>query len=117
MGRTRLRPDPRREAGRTNFVAPDNSTQDGRQVSLGRYRVLAHIASGAMGAVYRALDTESGREVALKVLLPQLVAGKPEVVERFRREAQHGTRLSHENVVSLYEFGEAGGVYYFAMEL
>jgi tetratricopeptide (TPR) repeat protein len=98
-------------------VALDNSTQVGRQVCLGRYRVLAHIASGAMGAVYRALDSESGREVALKVLLPQLVAGKPEVVERFRREALHGARLSHENVVALYEFGEAGGVYYFAMEL
>jgi hypothetical protein len=98
-------------------VASEISAREGRPVALGRYQVLGHIASGAMGAVYRARDSESGRPVALKVLLPQLVVGKPEAVERFRREALLGAKLRHENVVALYEFGEAGGCYYFAMEL
>ena len=69
------------------------------------------------GGVYRALDPDSGREVALKVLPPEVIAGKPNLVERLRREAQAGARLRHENIVSLYEFGESGGAYFLAMEL
>ncbi len=96
----------------------DIPPQDSRRyVCVGRYRVLAHIATGGMGAVYRALDPETGRAVALKVLPPDLVAGKANLVERFRREAQAGARLRHENIVALLEFGEAGGTYFLAMEL
>jgi hypothetical protein len=94
------------------------STPEGRRnVTLGRFRILSHIATGGMGAVYRAYDPEADREVALKVLMPDLVAGKPHLVERFRREAQHGARLRHENLVSLYEFGEAAGTCFLVMEL
>jgi serine/threonine protein kinase len=86
-------------------------------VQVGKYLVLSHIGSGGMGAVYRARDQESGREVALKVLPQDLVAGKPVLVERFRREALHGAKLRDENIVSLYEFGEANGTYFLVMEL
>src|ERR1051325_9405285 len=86
-----------------------------RYQRIGKYLVQAHIATGGMGAVYRAVEEESGREVALKVLPPDLAA-RPEVVERFRREARTGQKLRHENIVTLYEFGEAGGIYYLAME-
>jgi serine/threonine protein kinase len=100
------------------LMATNGSSQEQRrQVHVGKYRILAHIASGGMGAVYRALDPESGREVALKVLPADVVAGKPALLERFRREAQTGARLCHENIVRLYEFGEAGGTCFLAMEL
>jgi serine/threonine-protein kinase len=86
-----------------------------RAIRIGKYEVLAHIASGGMGAVYRARDTESNREVALKVLSPEMAA-KPAMLERFRREARHASKLRHENIVTIYEFGEAGGTCYLAME-
>ena len=65
-----------------------------RYLSVGKYQVLKHIATGGMGAVYRARDQETDREVALKVLSPELVV-KPLVVERFRREAKLGQKLRH----------------------
>jgi serine/threonine-protein kinase len=84
-------------------------------VRLGKYTVIKHIATGGMGAVYRAHDAEANREVALKVL-PLELAAKPAMVERFKREARSAAKLSHENIVSVYEFGEVGGTYYLAME-
>jgi hypothetical protein len=98
-------------------MATDSSTQDSRRyVHLGKYPIIAHIASGGMATVYRGLDPDTGREVALKVLPADSVAGKPALLERFRREAQHGAKLRHENIVALYEFGEAGGTYFLVME-
>src|SRR5262245_46209047 len=69
---------------------------------LGKYEVLAHIATGGMGEVYHALDTELDREVALKVLQAEL-AGRGAVLERFKREARHAARLNHPNIVALYD--------------
>jgi serine/threonine protein kinase len=91
------------------------SSTGGRYASIGKYQVRGHIATGGMGAVYRAMDVDTGREVALKVLPPDL-ASRPAVLERFRREARHGLKLRHENIVTLYEFGEAEGIFYLAME-
>lgn len=82
---------------------------------VGKYQVVKHIATGGMGAVYQALDTDSGREVALKVLAPDY-ATRPVMRDRLRREADHGAKLAHENIVALYEFGEAQGTYFVAME-
>jgi serine/threonine-protein kinase len=82
---------------------------------IGKYEVLAHIASGGMSTVYKARDTLLGRVVALKVLTSDLAA-KPAALERFRREARHAARLSHRNVVTLYEFGEDRGTYFLALE-
>jgi serine/threonine protein kinase len=86
-----------------------------RNIRIGKYEVLSHIATGGMGAVYKARDTESDREVALKVLSPEL-ATKPAMLERFRREARHAAKLNHKNVVTLYEFGEAQNIHFLAME-
>src|SRR5262245_28090627 len=83
---------------------------------IGKYEVLGHIATGGMGAVYKARDTELGREVALKIVPPDL-STRPAVLQRFRREARHAAKLRHENIVTLYEFGEADGTYFLAMEL
>jgi serine/threonine protein kinase len=83
---------------------------------IGKYRVLAHIATGGMGVVYKAQDTELGREVALKVLPPEL-AVQPDKLERFRSEGRHGARMRHKNLAQIYECGEANGTYYLALEL
>jgi serine/threonine protein kinase len=82
---------------------------------VGKYRVLEHVATGGMGVVYKARDEDLGREVALKVLLPE-TAAQPRLLERFRREARNAARLSHRNIVTLYEFGQVDGTWYLAME-
>lgn len=83
---------------------------------VGKYRVVARLGAGGMGAVYKALDQESGRLVALKILTPE-AALKQNALNRFRREAELGQRLKHDNIVLLYEFGEHAGSCYLAMEL
>lgn len=82
---------------------------------FGRYQILAHLGTGGMGTVYKALDSVLGREVALKIL-PADAAAHPTLLERFRREARHSARLKHENIVTLYEFGEWQGMHYLALE-
>jgi serine/threonine protein kinase len=82
---------------------------------VGRYEVVAHLAGGGMGEVYRARDTELGRDVALKVLAGTL-ADHPAAVERFRREARAAARLSHKNIVTLYDWGQDGDVHFLALE-
>jgi serine/threonine-protein kinase len=69
-----------------------------------------------MGAVYKAIDLRLGREVALKVLLPDQAALKPVLLKRFRLEARFGGRVSHENIVTLYEYGEIHGIHFLALE-
>jgi len=86
-----------------------------RPVRIGKYEVISHIATGGMGAVYKARDVELRREVALKILPPELAA-KPALLERFKREARHAARLRHENIVTLFECGEVGGTHYLALE-
>jgi serine/threonine-protein kinase len=68
-----------------------------------------------MSVVYRAKDAETGREVALKVMLPELTT-KPNLVERFRREGRLGGKLQHEHIVRVYESGERFGLRFMALE-
>ncbi len=82
---------------------------------VGKYRILAHIATGGMGTVYKARDEDLQRTVALKVLSPELASNEV-LVERFRREARHAARLTHRNIVTLYECGQADGLHFLAME-
>src|SRR5262249_11184548 len=72
-------------------------------------------ASGGMGAVYKARDTDLGREVALKVLSPELAA-RDDMVRRFQKEARHAAKLRHENIVTIYDVGDANGTNYLALE-
>ncbi|WP_436736523.1 Stk1 family PASTA domain-containing Ser/Thr kinase [Streptomyces sp. BBFR102] len=81
----------------------------------GRYRVDALIAVGGMATVYRALDTRLDRVVALKVMHPELAADAS-FVERFIREAHSVARLSHPNVVGVFDQGAEGAYVYLAME-
>ncbi|GFH35080.1 Stk1 family PASTA domain-containing Ser/Thr kinase [Streptomyces pacificus] len=85
------------------------------QVLDGRYRVDARIAVGGMATVYRAVDTRLDRLTALKVMHPALAADAS-FVERFIREAKSVARLSHPNVVGVYDQGAQGAYVYLAME-
>jgi eukaryotic-like serine/threonine-protein kinase len=81
----------------------------------GRYRILRKLGSGGMADVYLAEDEELGRRVAIKILNDRH-ASDDQFVERFRREAKNAAGLSHPNIVSVYDRGEAEGTYYIAME-
>src|SRR5919199_1123683 len=81
----------------------------------GRYRILRKLGSGGMANVYLAEDQELGRRVAIKILNDRH-ANDDQFVERFRREAKNAAGLSHPNIVSIYDRGEAEGTYYIAME-
>jgi eukaryotic-like serine/threonine-protein kinase len=82
----------------------------------GRYRIVRKLGSGGMANVYLAEDQELGRRVAIKILNDRH-AGDEQFVERFRREAKNAAGLSHANIVSIYDRGEAAeGTYYIAME-
>src|SRR5262249_8402205 len=83
---------------------------------LGRYEVVSHLATGGMAVVYRAMDIQLRRLVALKVLDPA-AAVREEVRERFKREARHAARLTSKYIVTIYEASEDKGYLYLAMEL
>ena len=75
---------------------------------LGPYQIIEPIGSGGMGEVYRARDVRLGRDVAVKVL-PDRLAGDPQALIRFEREARAVAALSHPNVLALYDFGKYDG--------
>jgi serine/threonine-protein kinase len=85
------------------------------QVLDGRYRIDARIAVGGMATVYRAVDTRLDRVLALKVMHPALAADAT-FVDRFIREARSVARLSHPNVVGVYDQGTDSGYVFLAME-
>ncbi len=80
-----------------------------------RYELIEPIGGGGMAVVYRAVDTLLDRTVAVKMLRPQY-AGDDEFVARFRQEAQSAARLSHPNIVNLYDIGVSDNEYYLVME-
>jgi eukaryotic-like serine/threonine-protein kinase len=82
----------------------------------GRYRILRKLGAGGMANVYLAEDEDLGRRVAIKILNDRY-ANDELFVERFRREAKSAAGLSHPNIVSIYDRGEAEGTYYIAMEV
>ena len=86
--------------------------------TLGKYEIRRELGRGAMGVVYEGYDPLIKRIVALKTIRADQLAGEnaETVVARFRREAQAAGRLNHPNIVSIYDFGEEGGVSYIAME-
>ena len=85
---------------------------------LGKYEIRRELGRGAMGVVYEAYDPMIKRRVALKTIRPdQLTGERPEdVIARFRREAQAAGRLSHPNIVSIYDCDEDQGTWFIAME-
>src|SRR5438105_14598242 len=95
---------------RTNIMALENLA--GR--SIAGYRLLERVGEGGTAEVYRAEHAERGA-CAFKVLRSRL-ASDPTVVKRFLREAGYGSRVQHPGVVRTYDYGEADGLYYLALE-
>jgi len=86
--------------------------------TLGKYELRREIGRGAMGVVYEGYDPMIKRVVAIKTIRSDQLIGDESatVIARFRREAQAAGRLSHPNIVSIYDFGEDDGVWFIAME-
>ena len=86
------------------------------RILSGRYRLVARIAGGGMGEVYRGHDVLLDRAVAVKIMQPSL-ASDPELVDRFRLEARAAARLLHPNAVAVHDWGaEDESTYYMVME-
>ncbi len=83
---------------------------------IGPYRIKEEIGRGAMGRVYRAEHVRLKRNVALKVIPPELTVSKKQL-DRFHREMEAVGRLDHPNIVRATDAGEFGGIHYLAMEL
>ncbi|HEY1439457.1 MAG TPA: protein kinase, partial [Mycobacterium sp.] len=84
------------------------------EVAFGRYQLIELIGQGSMGAVYKAHDTVMRRDVAVKVLAPELVT-QPGYADRFRREAYTAAKLTEPHIVPIYEAGEIDGQLYLVM--
>ncbi len=82
----------------------------------GRFRILARIGSGGMGAVYRVEHVQIGKVAAMKLLHGEL-SRDPEMVRRFNQEARAVSRLTSANTVSVFDYGRSDGLVYLVMEL
>jgi eukaryotic-like serine/threonine-protein kinase len=83
--------------------------------SLNRYKILSLLGQGGIGSVYKALDSTLQREVAIKVMKPEL-ARRPDFRDRFLQEARLAARLDHPNIVQVHDFGQSGDMLYIVME-
>ena len=82
---------------------------------VGNYKVIDKIGEGGMGAVFKGVDLMLEREVAIKMLRPEL-ASQPQIVERFRSEAVTLAKLNHPNIATLYSFLRQGEDFFMVME-
>ncbi|HEX2712653.1 MAG TPA: serine/threonine-protein kinase, partial [Candidatus Acidoferrales bacterium] len=80
-----------------------------------RYEIQKQLGQGGMGAVYQAKDRELDRMVALKVIRPEL-AGRPEILQRFKQELILARQVTHKNVIRIYDLGEADGIKFITMQ-
>jgi formylglycine-generating enzyme required for sulfatase activity len=85
-------------------------------VFASRYEIKTELGGGGMGIVYKALDQETGDEVAVKVLRPE-VAADAVSLERFKNELRVARKITHRNVCRVYEFARVGPLAYITMEL
>ena len=106
------------ESGVSRKLTPDGMTvPDPCEVArdFPHLEILGLLGYGGMGVVYKARQPSLDRLVALKIL-PREVSNDPAFVARFSREAQTLAKLNHSNIVSIHDFGQASGWYYFVME-
>jgi WD40 repeat protein/serine/threonine protein kinase len=106
-------------SGMDAATGPDGTVDNSKVAKIperiGGYRILREVGRGGMGVVYEAEQLALGRHVALKVL-PLHLAREGSGLERFRREAKAAARLHHNNVVPVFEVGEDGESYFYAMQ-
>ena len=101
------------EAGPASNSPPPS--RDELAVAFPHLEILEFIGQGGMGFVFKARQPKLDRFVALKIL-PQSLAGDPAFAERFTREARALAALNHPNIVTIHDFGQAGGFYFLLME-
>lgn len=82
---------------------------------IGHYKIIQKIGEGGMGEVYKGIDPMLEREVAIKLMRPEL-SNRPEILERFRSEAIALGRMNHSNIAAVYNFGQDQNQYYMALE-
>jgi eukaryotic-like serine/threonine-protein kinase len=100
----------------TGLVSPSSQADLVGHVVGGRYRVVSRLGEGGMGQVYLAEHVRMKRKSAIKIMRPALV-GDVEALQRFTREAENASKISHPNVASIFDFGETDeGLVYLAME-
>lgn len=83
---------------------------------LGRYEIIEKIGEGGMAVVYKAKDRLLNRYVAIKILRPEFTKDE-QFIENFRKESQAAARLSHPNIVNVYDVGKEGNIHFIVMEL
>lgn len=96
------------------------SLKSGKMKNLGKYKITSILGKGAMGIVYRALDPDINREVAVKTIRFDLVSeedDREEMMERFMREAQAAGKLTHPNIITIYDVGREKEMTYIVMQL
>ena len=84
-------------------------------VFANRYEIIKTLGEGGMGAVYKARDRELEREVALKVIKPEL-ANDPQILQRFKQELILARQVTDRNIIRIFDLGEAGGIKFITME-
>ena len=103
------------DTGQTGGKRPEPPSLEQLAAVFPQLEVIEFIGQGGMGAVYKARQKQLDRVVALKVLPPG-IGGDAAFAERFTREAKALAKLLHPNIVALFEFGQADGIYYLLME-
>ena len=121
------RADVIRTAGKARISGPDDGNRDAeglvdsgqKKTTIGRYKIIKELGQGTVGTVYLGIDPKINREVAIKILRYGEINGRQleEVKKRFFREAESAGRLSHPNIVTIYDVGEDYDLAYIAMEL
>jgi serine/threonine protein kinase len=103
---------------RATFTPPqelDGQVLPETEVAVKGYRITKKLGKGGMGAVYRAVQLSLNRDVALKVLSKEL-AKNESLIQRFEREARAAARLSHPNLIRVFDFGQTDETYFISME-
>src|ERR1035437_9817857 len=103
------------ETGPTGGKRPEPPSLERLAAAFPQLEVIEFIGQGGMGAVYKTRQKQLDRIVSLKVLPPG-IGGDPSFAKRFTREAKALAKLLHPNIVALFEFGRADGIYYLLME-
>src|SRR6267142_2627971 len=100
---------------RTQSLQTPQPVLEAGTILAGRHEIVATLGEGGMGAVYKAKDLELDRMVALKVIRPEL-AKNPAIIDRFKQELLLSQRVTHRNVIRIYDLGEGDGVKSITME-
>ena len=105
----------RRSSGDSSGLYAGDAMLQVGDVLGGRYEILQMLGQGGMGAVYKALDREVDRFVALKLIRPEL-ASNPSILARFKQELVLSQQVTHRNVIRIYDLGDADGLKFITME-